>query len=140
MIYNRKIEELESNVVLWWPEQLKNANANTLGQLAQKKTVNFLTASLDGIPDPQNLEVGSRLNGRLMQESNTREMIFPVAKLISFCSHAFTLEAGDVLLTGTPHGVGIGRTPPLFMQDGDEIVVEVEGIGALRNVCRVDGG
>ncbi len=98
----------------------------------------FVTA--DDIPDPQNLEIGSRLNGRVMQESHTREMIFPVAELISFCLQAFTLEAGDVLLTGTPHGVGIGRTPQLFMQGGDEIVIEVEGIGALRNVCRVDGG
>jgi len=97
----------------------------------------FVTA--DEIPDPQNLEIGSRLNGRLMQKSNTLEMIFPIAKLISFCSQAFTLEAGDVLLTGTPHGVGIGRTPQLFMQDGDEIVVEVQGIGRLRNVCRVVG-
>ncbi len=98
----------------------------------------FVTA--DDIPDPQNLEIESRLNGRVMQESNTSQMIFPVAKLISFCSQAFTLEAGDVLLTGTPHGVGIGRTPQLFMQNGDEIVVEVEGIGSLRNWCRVDDG
>jgi len=97
----------------------------------------FVTA--DEIPDPQNLEIGSRLNGSVMQESHTREMIFSVAELIAFCSQAFTLEVGDVLLTGTPHGVGIGRTPKLFMQDGDEIVVEVEGIGALRNVCRVKG-
>ncbi len=95
----------------------------------------FVTA--DDIPDPQNLEIGCRLNGRVMQESHTREMIFPVAELIAFCSQAFTLEAGDVLLTGTPHGVGVGRSPQLFMQDGDEIVVEVEGIGALRSHCRI---
>lgn len=97
----------------------------------------FVTA--DDIPDPQNLKIGSWLNGRLMQESNTSEMIFPVAKLLSFCSQAFTLEAGDVLLTGTPHGVGIGRTPQLFMQNGDEIVVEIERIGLLRNRCKVEG-
>ena len=63
-------------------------------------------------------------------------MIFSVVRLISFCSHAFTLEPGDVILTGTPHGVGVGRDPQIFMQDGDHIVVEIEGIGSLENTCR----
>ena len=72
-----------------------------------------------------------------MQDSHTREMIFGVAHLISFCSYAFTLEAGDVILTGTPHGVGLGRDPKVYMKDGDRVVVEIEGIGRLENRCRV---
>ncbi|MBN1964262.1 MAG: fumarylacetoacetate hydrolase family protein [Anaerolineae bacterium] len=92
----------------------------------------------DAIPDPQTLAIRSRLNGRPMQDSSTREMIFSVAHLIAFCSAAFTLEPGDVLLTGTPDGVGVFRDPPIFMGDGDVIEVEVEGIGRLRNVCRTE--
>jgi 2-keto-4-pentenoate hydratase/2-oxohepta-3-ene-1,7-dioic acid hydratase in catechol pathway len=93
----------------------------------------------DEIPDPQALTIRSLLNGRVMQDSHTREMIFSVAHLIAFCSQAFTLEPGDVLLTGTPHGVGLGRNPKVYMQDGDVIVVEVEGIGRLENRCRIIG-
>ena len=70
-----------------------------------------------------------------MQNSNTSEMIFPVASLIAFCSQAFTLEAGDVILTGTPHGVGMSREPQLYMKNGDRVAVEIEGIGRLENKC-----
>jgi 2-keto-4-pentenoate hydratase/2-oxohepta-3-ene-1,7-dioic acid hydratase in catechol pathway len=94
----------------------------------------FVTA--DEIPDPQALSIRSLLNGRVMQDSHTREMIFSVATLIAFCSQAFTLEPGDILLTGTPHGVGLGRTPKLYMQDGDLITIEIESIGRLENRCR----
>lgn len=90
----------------------------------------------DEIPDPQKLAIRSILNGKVMQDSNTKEMIFPVASVISFCSQAFTLESGDLILTGTPHGVGLGRDPKVYMQDGDIIVVEIEGIGQLENHCR----
>ncbi len=90
----------------------------------------------DEIPTPQNLGIRTYLNGEIMQESNTREMIFPVAELISFCSQAFTLEPGDVIMTGTPHGVGVGRDPQVFMNDGDQIVIEVDGICRLENTCR----
>ncbi len=95
----------------------------------------FVTA--DEIPDPQKLAIRAVLNDQVMQNSNTKEMIFSVAQLIAFCSQAFTLEAGDVLLTGTPHGVGLGREPQIYMQDGDLIVVEIEGIGRLENRCQV---
>jgi 2-keto-4-pentenoate hydratase/2-oxohepta-3-ene-1,7-dioic acid hydratase in catechol pathway len=94
----------------------------------------FVTA--DEIPDPQDLTIRCFLNETVMQDSHTREMIFGVAHLISFCSHAFTLESGDVILTGTPHGVGLGRDPKVYMQDGDRVVVEIEGIGRLENRCR----
>ncbi len=89
----------------------------------------------DEVPDPQRLALRSELNGQVMQDSHTGEMIFGVAHLIAFCSQAFTLEPGDVILTGTPHGVGVFRDPPVFMQHGDTITVEVEGIGRLTNTC-----
>lgn len=91
----------------------------------------------DEIGDPQRLAIRSTLNGQVMQNSHTSEMIFPVAALIAFCSQAFTLEPGDVLLTGTPHGVGFVREPQVYMQNGDVVVVEIEGIGRLENRCRV---
>ena len=93
----------------------------------------------DEIPDPQNLGIRSFVNGTVMQDSNTREMIFGVRYLIAFLSAAFTLCPGDLIATGTPHGVGIGRKPPVFLSDGDVVEVEVDGIGRLRNCCRVEG-
>ena len=90
----------------------------------------------DDIPDPQTLAIRCILNGKVMQDSNTGVMVFGVAELISFCSQAFTLEPGDVILTGTPHGVGMGYKPPVWMKDGDVVVIDIEGIGALENTCR----
>jgi 2-keto-4-pentenoate hydratase/2-oxohepta-3-ene-1,7-dioic acid hydratase in catechol pathway len=90
----------------------------------------------DEIKDLYNLGIKSILNGRVMQDSNTRHMLFKVPKLISFISMNFTLSPGDVILTGTPHGVGAFRKPPVYMKDGDEIVVEIEQIGRLMNTCK----
>jgi 2-keto-4-pentenoate hydratase/2-oxohepta-3-ene-1,7-dioic acid hydratase in catechol pathway len=90
----------------------------------------------DEIPNPQALPIRSILNGQVMQESNTSEMIFDIPYLIAFASRAFTLLPGDVLITGTPHGVGVSRKPPVFLQDGDTISVEVEGLGRLTNRCK----
>lgn len=90
----------------------------------------------DELKDPQKLAIRSRLNGKIMQESNTADMIFPVAELVSFLSRHFTLEPGDLIMTGTPSGVGVFREPPIFMQDGDLIEIEIEGIGTLKNKCR----
>lgn len=89
----------------------------------------------DEIPDPQNLAVRTLLNGDVMQDSNTREMIFGVQELVAFASRAFTLLPGDVIVTGTPPGVGIFRDPRVFLGNGDEITVEIEGIGQLTNRC-----
>lgn len=89
----------------------------------------------DEIPNPQSLGIRCTLNEQIVQNSNTSEMIFPVAKLIAFCSQAFTLEAGDVILTGTPHGVGLSRQPQLYMQHGDRVAVEIDRIGRLENNC-----
>jgi 2-keto-4-pentenoate hydratase/2-oxohepta-3-ene-1,7-dioic acid hydratase in catechol pathway len=92
--------------------------------------------TVDEIPDPQDLSVRALLNGEVMQDSRTSEMIFGVRELIAFASRAFTLLPGDVILTGTPHGVGVFRKPPVFLKDGDRIVIEIEKVGRLENVCR----
>jgi len=93
----------------------------------------------DELQDPQQLNITSRLNGRIMQQSNTADMIFPVAELVSYLSRHFTLEPGDLIMTGTPSGVGVFREPPIFMQDGDLIEIEIEGLGILKNRCRIRG-
>ena len=79
------------------------------------------------------LRITSRLNGAIMQDSNTADMIFGVASLITILSEAMTLEAGDVIATGTPAGVGYARKPPVWMQLGDRIDIEIEGIGRASN-------
>ena len=86
----------------------------------------------DEIPDPQNLKIGLTLNGRVMQDSNTAEMVFGVAELVSRLSATMTLEPGDLLLTGTPPGVGAGRDPQVFLKGGDILCVEIERVGELR--------
>jgi 2-keto-4-pentenoate hydratase/2-oxohepta-3-ene-1,7-dioic acid hydratase in catechol pathway len=87
----------------------------------------------DEVADPHDLHVSLRLNGETMQDSNTKQMIFPIPELISYLSRLFTLEVGDVIATGTPSGVGFARRPPIFLQDGDLVEIEIEGIGVLRN-------
>ncbi|MBE3589795.1 MAG: fumarylacetoacetate hydrolase family protein [Firmicutes bacterium] len=87
----------------------------------------------DEIPDPQDLDIRLRVNGVLKQDSNTGYMIFPVDRLIAELSLGMTLLPGDILLTGTPEGVGFARTPAEFLRPGDEVEVEVEGVGTLRN-------
>jgi len=89
----------------------------------------------DDIPDPHLLDIRCSLNGQIMQNSNTSMMIFKLPELISFISHNCTLMPGDIILTGTPHGVGTFREPSIYMKDGDEIVVEIEKIGRLVNIC-----
>lgn len=92
----------------------------------------------DEIPDPQSLEIRCVLNEQVVQDSSTKEMIFSAAELISFVSRWITLEAGDVIATGTPPGVGFARTPPLFLKEGDRVTVEIEGIGMLTNPVRAE--
>jgi 2-keto-4-pentenoate hydratase/2-oxohepta-3-ene-1,7-dioic acid hydratase in catechol pathway len=89
----------------------------------------------DEISDPQKLAIRTTLNGQVLQDSNTAEMIFTVDTLIEFSSNAFTLLPGDVIITGTPHGVGVFRDPKVFLHDGDTITVEIEKIGQLTNSC-----
>lgn len=94
-----------------------------------------VAVTADEVPDPHHLAVRSRVNGRLMQDSSTAEMVFGVAELIATLSRSFSFQAGDVLATGTPFGVGAFRTPPIFLSAGDVMEMEVEGIGVLRNTC-----
>jgi 2-keto-4-pentenoate hydratase/2-oxohepta-3-ene-1,7-dioic acid hydratase in catechol pathway len=85
----------------------------------------------DDIPDPQNLDVSCKVNGQVMQQANTHDMLFSVADLIHYISQYITLEPGDLIATGTPAGVGAFRTPPLWLKPGDKIEVEVSGLGQL---------
>jgi len=87
----------------------------------------------DEIPDPHALDIQLEINGEVLQDSNTRELIFKVPELIAFLSSVFTLEPGDIVSTGTPAGVGFTRKPPRFLRPGEEMVVRIEGIGELRN-------
>jgi 2-keto-4-pentenoate hydratase/2-oxohepta-3-ene-1,7-dioic acid hydratase in catechol pathway len=87
----------------------------------------------DELPDPLHVPIASRLNGKIMQESNTAQMIFDVPALLEFLSADTTLPAGAVILTGTPHGVGMARQPPVWLQPGDTIAIEIGGLGALEN-------
>jgi len=93
--------------------------------------------SADEIPDPQNLRIVTTVDGVEMQNGSTADMIFDVRFLIAHLSRAFTLNPGDVILTGTPAGVGKARKPPQFLGDGSVVSVEIEGIGKLTNRCRV---
>src|SRR4029077_12147611 len=85
------------------------------------------------IPDPQALPIRAVLNGTVMQDSNTSNMIFGVAEIIAFVSEAITLEPGDLIITGTPAGVGAFRKPPVWMKAGDEITIEIDGLGSITN-------
>ena len=90
-------------------------------------------ATADEVADPQALSLRCILNGEVMQDGTTSKMIFPVAELISFLSQGMTLLPGDVITTGTPPGVGAARDPQVFLKPGDEVTVEVEGLGSLTN-------
>lgn len=86
--------------------------------------------------DPSELRVTQRLNGETLQDSSTSNLIFPVADVVAYVSHVVTLEPGDLILTGTPDGVGVFRDPKVTLRPGDVVEVEVEGIGVLRNEVR----
>jgi len=94
----------------------------------------------DEVPDPGTLPIRCRVNGEVLQDSNTRELIFSVPELIAYCSRMFTLEPGDVISTGTPAGVGFTRKPPRFLQPGDQVEVEIEGVGRLVNPVIAEDG
>jgi 2-keto-4-pentenoate hydratase/2-oxohepta-3-ene-1,7-dioic acid hydratase in catechol pathway len=87
----------------------------------------------DEIADPHNLDISLTLNGEVMQNSNTGQLIFQVPRLIEFLSSVFTLEPGDIISTGTPAGVGFARKPPVWLRAGDEVTVRVAGLGELTN-------
>jgi 2-keto-4-pentenoate hydratase/2-oxohepta-3-ene-1,7-dioic acid hydratase in catechol pathway len=91
------------------------------------------TLVVNEIRDPQTLNLATRVNGRTLQQANTRMMIFSVMESIAYISRLMTLQPGDIIATGTPEGVGFKRQPPIFLHHGDVVEVEIEGIGTLRN-------
>lgn len=122
------------------------ANDITARDLQQKHKQFFLGKSLDGscpmgpylvskdeIPDPHALSIVTKVNGEVRQNSSTKDMMFSVSDIISIISNYVTLEPGDVILTGTPAGVGKGMNPPQFLKAGDEVKIAIEGIGTLAN-------
>ncbi|WP_284990242.1 fumarylacetoacetate hydrolase family protein [Arthrobacter sp. efr-133-TYG-120] len=89
--------------------------------------------TLDEVGDPQDLELVTRVNGVEMQRSNTRHQIFPIARIVSYLSSFLTLEPGDVIATGTPQGIGAKRNPPVWLEPGDTVEIDIERVGLLRN-------
>jgi 2-keto-4-pentenoate hydratase/2-oxohepta-3-ene-1,7-dioic acid hydratase in catechol pathway len=90
----------------------------------------------DEVPDPHALSISARVNGATLQDSNTSKMIFKIPELIEFISASITLEPGDIIATGTPEGVGVFRTPPIFLKPGDVVEVEIQNLGVLQNPVR----
>lgn len=107
---------------------IKGKSAPTFGPIGPY----MLTA--DEVPDPQNLGVTLDLNGARMQASNTNDMIFGVAEIIAYLSNFLRLQAGDIIATGTPSGVGLGMSPQRFLRPGDVMEAEIEGLGRQRQV------
>ena len=108
------------------------------GQWVRGKSLDTFLPLGDLVPasevaDPQALRIRTVLNGNVMQDSNTSNMVFGVAEIISFVSEGITLEPGDLILTGTPAGVGAFRQPPVWLQAGDEITIEIDTVGAMTN-------
>lgn len=118
----------------------------TSGQFLRGKAIDgflpigpWLTTA-DEIPDPQNLAIRCQVNGEAVQDSSTSEMVFGIAELITEISKTLTLEPGDLLVTGTPPGVGAAMDPPRFLGDGDEVAVTIEGLGTLTTRLRAATG
>jgi 2-keto-4-pentenoate hydratase/2-oxohepta-3-ene-1,7-dioic acid hydratase in catechol pathway len=106
---------------------IKGKSAETFGPLGP------WLVTPDEIPDPQNLDMWLDVSGERMQSGNTKTMIFPCDELVSFCSQVMVLEPGDVIITGTPPGVGLGKKPtPRFLKAGDTIVATIQGLGEQR--------
>jgi len=119
----------------WWQKH------GSGGQFIRGKSFDTFCPLSEPVPaadvgDPQTLRLTTRLNGVVVQDASTADMIFPVATLIAELSRGMTLLAGTVLLTGTPSGVGAGQTPPRFLEDGDVVEIEIDGLGVLRNPVR----
>jgi 2-keto-4-pentenoate hydratase/2-oxohepta-3-ene-1,7-dioic acid hydratase in catechol pathway len=113
------------------------------GQWVRGKSLDTFLPVGDLVPagevsDPQALAIRAVLNGQTMQDSNTSNMIFGVAQIIAFVSEAITLEPGDLIITGTPAGVGAFRDPPVWLQPGDEITIEIDRVGSITNPVTAD--
>ncbi|HLL97742.1 MAG TPA: fumarylacetoacetate hydrolase family protein [Rubrobacteraceae bacterium] len=140
----KNVSELEALDYVFGYTNANDVSARDLqfsegGQWTRSKSIDtFLplgpyVATRDEVPDPQNLYIRAILNGETVQDGTTSRMIFTVAELVSFLSQGMTLEPGDVIITGTPPGVGMARDPQLWMKPGDEVSIEIEGLGTLTN-------
>jgi len=87
----------------------------------------------DEVPDPHALHISTRVNGQVLQDSNTHHLIFQIPELIEFITASITLEPGDIIATGTPVGVGCFRNPPIYLKSGDVVEIEIERLGKIRN-------
>jgi len=96
--------------------------------------------TVDEFDRPDDLELGCEVNGEIMQHGRSSDMIFPVSELVAYLSGIVTLFPGDIIFTGTPSGVGMGRTPPRFLHDGDVVRSWIEGIGELIQTCAAPAG
>jgi 2-keto-4-pentenoate hydratase/2-oxohepta-3-ene-1,7-dioic acid hydratase in catechol pathway len=119
----------------WWQK------SGSGGQFVRGKSFDTFCPMSDIVPramisDPQKLRIVTKLNGEIMQDANTSQMIFPVAQLVADLSRGMTLLASTVILTGTPAGVGAARTPPRFLRDGDVVEITIDNLGTLRNPVR----
>ena len=94
----------------------------------------------EAVADPHALRITTRLNGAVMQDSNTSNLIFDIPQIIEFVTQNITLVPGDLVLTGTPAGVGAFRTPPVWLRPGDEVTIEVEQVGSVRSVVHPPHG
>ena len=90
--------------------------------------------------DPSGLGVTLKVNGEVRQQTNTENLVFTVQKLVAFLSNLMTLKPGDVVLTGTPGGVGVAMDPPQFLKDGDVVTIEIDKVGVLENRVKAQGG
>ena len=139
----KDIPEAEALTHIWGYTIINDVSARDLQDLHQQF---FKGKSLDGscpmgpmivtadeVGDPHNLRLSLRVNGETMQDSNTSDLVFNIPTLLAVLSRGMTLEAGDILATGTPSGVGMGRTPPTYLRPGDVMEAEIEKIGVLRN-------
>jgi len=93
----------------------------------------------DEVPDANKLAIKTILNGQVLQDGNTADMIFSVPFIVSYISQIATLEPGDVILTGTPAGIGNARKPPIFLKSGDTVTIEIERLGKLTNPVVAEG-
>jgi 2-keto-4-pentenoate hydratase/2-oxohepta-3-ene-1,7-dioic acid hydratase in catechol pathway len=142
----RRVTAAAAYDVIWGYTCANDVTARDLqfgdGQWVRSKSLDtFLplgpaVVTKDEVPHPGDLAIRCRVAGELLQDSRTSEMIFDIPTLVEFISRAFTLLPGDIILTGTPHGTGAFRVPPVFLSHGDVVEVEVEGLGSLRNPCR----
>ena len=110
-----------------------SASASTMRFMRTRVATPSPTIPLPSFAAPSGLRIATRVNGAVMQDANTDDMIFPVSKLVALMSEVMTLEIGDVIVSGTPRGVGYARNPPVWLQPGDVCELEIESIGTLRN-------